>query len=84
MKKLKVQGTGGSSSKAPGQVDIMAGEGGLNLKRMLSLKADKEDLEKIHLAKCSKMDSEVIKDVQNIMCKQFKHILILFVEIVNC
>ena len=51
---------------------------------MLNMKADKTDIENVLETKCNKMDAETIKDVQSIMCKQFKHILVLFVEVVNC
>lgn len=48
------------------------------------MKADKNDLEKVFELKCNKIDFENVLDIQNIMCKQFKHILVLFIEIVNC
>lgn len=47
------------------------------------MKADKADLEKVFELKSNKIDFENILDVQNIMSKQFKHILVLFIEIVN-
>lgn len=55
-----------------------------NVKRSISLKADKVELERLFELKSNKVDSENILDIQTIMTKQFKHILVLFIEIVNC
>lgn len=30
------------------------------------------------------MDAEIMKDVQSVLSKQFKHIVVLLVEVVNC
>ena len=54
------------------------------IKKTLTLKADKTDLDKLFTIKSNRVDTENILDVQSIMAKQFKHILVLFVEIVNC
>lgn len=51
---------------------------------MMQMKADKNDLERVCELKCNKIDFENILDIQNIMCKQFKHILVLFIEMLNC
>lgn len=48
------------------------------------MKADKSDLERVCEVKCNKIDFENVLDIQNIMCKQFKHILVLFIEMLNC
>ena len=37
--------------------DILSGEGADNLKKMLNMKADKLDIEKLHEVKCNKMES---------------------------
>ena len=59
-------------------------EGLGQLKTMMQMKADKNDLERVCELKCNKIDFENILDIQNIMCKQFKHILVLFFEMLNC
>lgn len=48
------------------------------------MKAEKKDIERLFELKSNKIDIENILDVQTIMSKQFKHILVLFVEITNC
>jgi hypothetical protein len=57
----KQQGTG-----------VLDSEGAESLKRMLDYKADREELAHLHEVKCNKVDSELIKDVQIMMSKQFK------------
>ena len=47
------------------------------------MKADKKDLDRIYDVKCNKIEFENCLDIQNIMCKQFKHILVLFIEMMN-
>ena len=47
-------------------------------------KADKEEIGKIVELKSNKIDLENLTNVQGIMIKQFKHILVLFVESVKC
>ena len=47
------------------------------------MKADKSDLDKIYDVKCNKIDFENCLDIQNIMSKQFKHIVVLFIEMMN-
>ena len=42
------------------------------------------DIERLYELKSNKIDVENVLDVQTIMSKQFKHILVLFVEITNC
>ena len=47
------------------------------------MKADKIDIEKLYEIKSNKLDTDNMLEVQQIMSKQFKHILILFIEVVN-
>ena len=47
------------------------------------MKADKKDLDRLYDVKCNKIEFENCLDIQNIMCKQFKHILVLFIEMMN-
>ena len=63
--------------------DILANDGGGNLKKMLVMKADKVDIEKIYEIKSDKMDTDNMLDVQAMMQKQFKHMLVLFIELIN-
>lgn len=55
-----------------------------NMKRLMALKADKTEMERLYELKSNKVDQENILDVQTIMSKQFKHVLVLFIEIINC
>ena len=64
--------------------DVLAGEGAANLKKIIGMKADKTDLEKLFEIKSNKIDIENVLDIQTIIGKQFKHILVLFMEITNC
>lgn len=63
---------------------MLAGEGAANLKKIIGMKADKTDLEKLFEIKSNKIDIENVLDIQTIIGKQFKHILVLFMEITNC
>ena len=63
--------------------DILASDGVTNFKKQLIMKADKVDIEKLYEIKSNKVDTENMLEVQQIMSKQFKHILILFIEVVN-
>lgn len=47
------------------------------------MKADKVDIEKLFEIKSNKIDTDNMLEVQDIMNKQFKHILILFIELLN-
>lgn len=47
------------------------------------MKADKMDLERLFEIKSNKTDTDGILTCQTIMYQQFKHILSLFIEIVN-
>lgn len=47
------------------------------------MKADKMDIEKLYEIKSNKEDTENMLDCQELMFKYFKHILILFIELVN-
>lgn len=49
--------------------DILANDGGGNLKKMLVMKADKVDIEKIYEIKSDKMDTDNMLDVQAMMQK---------------
>lgn len=48
------------------------------------MKADRIDLERVFELKSNKIDLENILDVQSIVTKQFKQILVLLIECVNC
>lgn len=47
--------------------DILAGDGGQTLKKMLIMKADKVDIERIYDIKSNKADTDNMLDVQAIM-----------------
>ena len=55
-----------------------------NMKRLMALKADKTEIERLYELKSNKVEQENILDIQTIMSKQFKHVLVLFIEIINC
>ena len=63
--------------------DIMGVDPALQMKKALLMKADKIDIEKMYEIKSNKQDTENMLDCQQLMCKQFKHILVLFIELVN-
>lgn len=63
--------------------DVMGVDPGLQMKKALLMKADKMDIEKIYEIKSNKQDTENMLDCQQLMCKQFKQILVLFIELVN-
>lgn len=65
------------------ETDILAQDGSANLKRLLIMKADKVDLEKLYEIKSNKIDTDNMLDIQQMMQKQFKHILVLFIELIN-
>lgn len=54
-----------------------------NIKRMLLLKADKMELQKLFSLKSDKNELNNIIELQKIMSRQFKYILILFIEFIN-
>ena len=85
LRKATIQQRAGGAGHTRTPTELLESMEGLeNIKRMLSLKADKADLEKLDLMKCNKVDSENMLDIQSIMCRQFQHILVLFIEIINC
>ena len=47
------------------------------------MKADKMDIEKLYEIKSNKQDTETMLDCQQMICKYFKQLLVLFIEIVN-
>lgn len=47
------------------------------------MKADKMDIEKIYDMKSNKKDTEIMLDCQQMICKYFKQLLVLFIEVVN-
>ena len=51
---------------------------------LLKQKADVSELEKLNELKSNKVYSEAIIDIQTILSKQLKQLLVLFVEITNC
>ena len=70
MKKARqAAATTGAPQSSGNTADILSGEGAANLKRMLSMKADKLDLERLFEIKCNKIDVENILDIQTIMSK---------------
>ena len=64
--------------------DISLGAGTEGLINLLKQKADVTDLEKLNELKSNRVDCEAILDIQTMMSKQFKQLLVLFVEITNC
>ena len=52
--------------------------------KMLQTKADKSELERLYEVKSNKVDFENILDIQQIMSKHFKHVMVLLIEISNC
>ena len=52
------------------ETDILAQDGGANLKRLLIMKADKVDLEKLYEIKSNKIDTDNMLDIQKMMQKQ--------------
>lgn len=70
-------------NRAGNENDILSTEQGQSLKKQLVMKADKIDIEKLYELKSNKKDTDNMVDCQQIMCKQFKHILVLFIEVVN-
>ena len=63
--------------------DILATEGGSTMKKLLVMKADKVDIERIYEIKSNKTDTDNMLEVQAMMQKQMKHTLVLFLELVN-
>ena len=63
--------------------DILSSDGTSNLKKLMIMKADKVDIEKIYEIKSDKVDTNNMLEVQQLMSKQFKHILVLFIEVIN-
>jgi hypothetical protein len=53
------------------------------MKKLMIMKADKIDIEKIYEIKSNKCDTDNMLEVQQLMSKQFKHILVLFIELIN-
>jgi hypothetical protein len=47
------------------------------------MKADKMDIEQIYEMKSNKKDTEKMLDCQQMICKYFKQLLVLFIEVVN-
>ena len=64
-------------------IDILQSDAGSNVKKALMMKADKIDIEKIYEMKSNKVDTDNMLDCQELMCKYFKQILVLFIELVN-
>ena len=51
------------------ETDALAQDGGANLKRVLIMKADKVDLEKLYEIKSNKVDTDNMLDIQSLMQK---------------
>ena len=51
------------------QTDIFSTDGGISIKKMLALKADKTDLDRVFELKCNKIDIENLLDIQQIISK---------------
>jgi len=58
MKKIAQRGGGKGTS-----ANILAGEGADHLRRILNMKADKQDIEKLQEVKCNKMESQTMLDI---------------------
>jgi len=63
--------------------DILATDAGRNLKKQLLMKADRLDIEKLFEIKSNVTDTENMIECQGVLTKHTKHILILFIEILN-
>lgn len=70
---LNQQSSGGNSSANNGE-----------LKHLLAMKANRDDVDKLNEVKTNKMDSEQQLQAFNVLSKQFKHILVLFIESIKC
>jgi hypothetical protein len=66
-----------------GTQDILQTEGGAQVRKALLMKADKMDIEKMYEMKSNKGDTEIMLDCQEMICKYFKQLLVLFIEVVN-
>jgi hypothetical protein len=58
-----------NSANAAKPTDVLHGEGADNLRKIISMKADKVDLEKLFEIKSNKIDVENLLDIQSIMGK---------------
>lgn len=63
---------------------ISAADGLQALKSMMQMKADQSDLERLYDVKINRVDFESMLDVQGVMSKQLKHVLVLMIEVINC
>jgi hypothetical protein len=52
-----------SNSTAPISTDVLSGEGAANLKKIISMKADRIDLDKLFEIKSNKIDIENVLDI---------------------
>ena len=78
-----LQGQGGKMGHCGGSpVDILK-TSGASIKKSLLMKADKIDIEKLYAMKSNKADTEIMLDCQQMICKYFKQLLVLFIEVVN-
>lgn len=63
---------------------ISAADGLAALKSMLQMKADQSDLERLYEVKINRVDFENMLDVQGVMSKQLKHVMVLMIELIGC
>ena len=63
--------------------DILAAEHSANLRKMLVMKADKMDVERLYELKSNKLDTDTMINQQRTISKQFQHILSLFIELLT-
>jgi hypothetical protein len=63
--------------------DVLASESSANLRKVLAMKADKVDLERLYELKSNKVDTDSMIGSQHTISKQFQHILVLFIEVIS-
>jgi hypothetical protein len=51
---------------------------------MMQMKADQTDIERLYEVKINRVDFESMLDVQGVMSKQLKHIMVLMIEVIGC
>ena len=63
--------------------DILATDAGRNLKKQLLMKADRLDIEKLFEIKSNISDTQNMIECQQVLTDHTKHVLVLFIEILN-
>ena len=63
--------------------DILNSEKGAPIRKALLMKADRVDIERLNDLKSNKQDTDMMLSCQQMICKHFKQLLVLFIEVVN-